>query len=58
LRATPQAMPRAFLQNFRIFQNFSPRRCPRLRLRANKNLHMPSGYANGILLHNICPQAM
>ncbi|KRZ01079.1 hypothetical protein T4C_4093 [Trichinella pseudospiralis] len=46
------------LQNFRIFQNFSPRRRPRLLLRANKNLHIPSGYANGILLHNICPQAI
>ncbi|KRY81109.1 hypothetical protein T11_15983 [Trichinella zimbabwensis] len=32
--ATPQAMPRAFFQNFRIFRNFSPRRRPRLRLRA------------------------
>ncbi|KRX91082.1 hypothetical protein T4E_3804, partial [Trichinella pseudospiralis] len=26
--------------------------------RANKNLHIPSGYALGILLHNICPQAI
>ncbi|KRY94650.1 hypothetical protein T11_196 [Trichinella zimbabwensis] len=51
-------MPRAIFQNFRIFRNFSPRRRPRLRLRANKNLHIPSGYALGILLHNICPQAM
>ncbi|KRZ38853.1 hypothetical protein T4C_12452 [Trichinella pseudospiralis] len=24
-------------------------------LRVNKNLHIPSGYAHGILLHNICP---
>ncbi|KRX91121.1 hypothetical protein T4E_3877 [Trichinella pseudospiralis] len=57
-QATPQAMPQAFFQNFRIFQNFSPRRRLRLRLQANKNLHMPSGYALSILLHNICPQAM
>ncbi|KRY99945.1 hypothetical protein T4B_3295 [Trichinella pseudospiralis] len=56
--ATPQAMPRAIFQNFRIFQNFSPRRRLRLRLQANKNLHMSSGYALSILLHNICPQAM
>ncbi|KRY98743.1 hypothetical protein T11_4088 [Trichinella zimbabwensis] len=34
LGATPQAMPRAIFQNFRIFRNFSPRRRPRLRLRA------------------------
>ncbi|KRY73359.1 hypothetical protein T4A_4618 [Trichinella pseudospiralis] len=34
LKATPQAMPQAFSQNFRNFQNFSPRRRPRLRLRA------------------------
>ncbi|KRZ41019.1 hypothetical protein T4C_12505 [Trichinella pseudospiralis] len=39
-------------------EKFSPRRRLRLRLRANKNLHIPSGYALGILLHNICPQAM
>ncbi|KRY64750.1 hypothetical protein T4A_2415 [Trichinella pseudospiralis] len=39
-------------------KNFSRRRRPRLRLRAYKNLHMPSGYASSILLHNICPQAM
>ncbi|KRZ64425.1 hypothetical protein T10_8406 [Trichinella papuae] len=32
--ATPQAMPQAIFQNFRIFRNFSPRRRPRLRLRA------------------------
>ncbi|KRY73318.1 hypothetical protein T4A_11381 [Trichinella pseudospiralis] len=57
-QATPQAMPRAIFQNFRIFQNFSPRRRLRLRLQANKNLHIPSGYALSILLHNICPQAM
>ncbi|KRZ38094.1 hypothetical protein T4C_12604 [Trichinella pseudospiralis] len=41
-----------------ISSNFSRRRRPRLRLRAYKNLHMPSGYASSILLHNICPQAM
>ncbi|KRY71995.1 hypothetical protein T4B_4813 [Trichinella pseudospiralis] len=57
-RGTPEAMPRAFFRKFRIFQKFSPRRRLRLRLRANKNLHIPSGYALGILLHNICPQAM
>ncbi|KRZ00241.1 hypothetical protein T4B_5768 [Trichinella pseudospiralis] len=57
-QAMPQAMPQAFFQKFRIFQNFSRRRRPRLRLRAYKNLHMPSGYASSILLHNICPQAM
>ncbi|KRZ76463.1 hypothetical protein T10_4877 [Trichinella papuae] len=34
LQATPQAMPQAIFQNFRIFRNFSPRRRPRLRLRA------------------------
>ncbi|KRY52941.1 hypothetical protein T03_11302 [Trichinella britovi] len=28
----------------------------RLRPRANKNLHIPSGYASGVLLHHICPQ--
>ncbi|KRX14171.1 hypothetical protein T07_9091 [Trichinella nelsoni] len=28
----------------------------RLRLRANKNLHIPSGYASGVLLHHIWPQ--
>ncbi|KRZ01187.1 hypothetical protein T11_16768 [Trichinella zimbabwensis] len=33
-QATPQAMPQAIFQNFRIFRNFSPRRRPRLRLRA------------------------
>ncbi|KRY61226.1 hypothetical protein T03_17270 [Trichinella britovi] len=31
---------------------FPPRLCPR----ANKNLHIPSSYAQGTLLHNICPQ--
>ncbi|KRX14177.1 hypothetical protein T07_419 [Trichinella nelsoni] len=29
----------------------------RLRPRANKNLHIPSGYAPGVLLHHIWPQA-
>ncbi|XP_003370449.1 hypothetical protein Tsp_16117, partial [Trichinella spiralis] len=28
----------------------------RLRPRANKNLHIASGYASGVLLHHICPQ--
>ncbi|KRZ53264.1 hypothetical protein T02_12398 [Trichinella nativa] len=31
---------------------FALRLCPR----ANKNLHIPSSYAQGTLLHNICPQ--
>ncbi|KRZ00808.1 hypothetical protein T4B_6067, partial [Trichinella pseudospiralis] len=36
----------------------SPRRCSGLRLRTEKNLHIPSGYALSILLHKICLQAM
>ncbi|KRY55618.1 hypothetical protein T03_18002 [Trichinella britovi] len=33
-----------------------PRRRLRLCPRANKNLHIPAGYAESILLHNICLQ--
>ncbi|KRZ36499.1 hypothetical protein T4C_9414 [Trichinella pseudospiralis] len=55
-QAMPQAMPQAEYQKFRIFQNIAPgfalRHCPR----ANKNLHMASGHASGIFLHNISPQ--
>ncbi|KRY89179.1 hypothetical protein T4D_2881 [Trichinella pseudospiralis] len=47
LQATPQAMPQAEYQKFRIFQNIAPgfalRHCPR----ANKNLHIASGHASG-----------
>ncbi|KRX64322.1 hypothetical protein T09_8241 [Trichinella sp. T9] len=51
----PQAMPKAFyctIFDLRGAPGFPPRLCPR----ANKNLHMPSSYAKGILLHNICPK--
>ncbi|KRY36639.1 hypothetical protein T01_14187 [Trichinella spiralis] len=34
----------------------NPRRRLRLCPRANKNLHIPAGYAQSILLHNICLQ--
>ncbi|KRX37155.1 hypothetical protein T05_3667 [Trichinella murrelli] len=34
----------------------TPRRRLRLCPRANKNLHIPAGYAQSILLHNICLQ--
>ncbi|KRZ50220.1 hypothetical protein T02_10441 [Trichinella nativa] len=44
----------------RLHDSFRMKRAPgfplRLCPRANKNLHMPSSYAQGILLHNICPQ--
>ncbi|KRY49423.1 hypothetical protein T03_9735 [Trichinella britovi] len=33
-----------------------PRRRLRLCPRANKNLHIPAGYTESILLHNICLQ--
>ncbi|KRY05681.1 hypothetical protein T12_5257, partial [Trichinella patagoniensis] len=56
LSATPQAMPRAIFQKFRNFLNIAPGFALRLRPRANKNLHIPSGYASGVLLHHICPQ--
>ncbi|KRX30551.1 hypothetical protein T09_1365 [Trichinella sp. T9] len=36
-----------------IFNRLSPRRRLRLCPRANKNLHIPAGYAQSILLHNI-----
>ncbi|KRZ82462.1 hypothetical protein T08_9445 [Trichinella sp. T8] len=39
-----------------LFNSYPPGFPPRLCPRANKNLHMPSSYAQGILLHNICPQ--
>ncbi|KRY51799.1 hypothetical protein T03_17118, partial [Trichinella britovi] len=60
----PQAIPQAiyctifdlrgFLCKFLIASG--PRRRLRLRPRANKNLHIPAGYAQSILLHNICLQ--
>ncbi|KRX17120.1 hypothetical protein T07_14377 [Trichinella nelsoni] len=56
LRATPGAMPQAIFRKFRNFLKFSPRRRLRLCPRANKNLHIPSGYAQSILLHIICLQ--
>ncbi|KRX22030.1 hypothetical protein T07_5537 [Trichinella nelsoni] len=34
----------------------NPRRRLRLCPRANKNLHIPAGYAESILLHNFCLQ--
>ncbi|KRY30507.1 hypothetical protein T01_11311 [Trichinella spiralis] len=40
-------------KNFEFFYNIAPGFSPRLCPRANKNLHMPSRYAQGILLHNI-----
>ncbi|KRY41094.1 hypothetical protein T01_3105 [Trichinella spiralis] len=52
-KATPQAMPQAFFQKISVFQKFSPRRCLRLRLRANKICILPLGYAKGDFLHNI-----
>ncbi|KRX80809.1 hypothetical protein T06_11360 [Trichinella sp. T6] len=51
-----QAMPQAKFGKFRFFKNIAPGFALRLRPRANKNLHMPSGYPPGNLLHNICPQ--
>ncbi|KRY33320.1 hypothetical protein T01_9469, partial [Trichinella spiralis] len=53
-QATPGAMPQAIFRNFRNFSKFSRRRRLRLCPRANKNLHIPAGYAESILLHNIC----
>ncbi|KRY45132.1 hypothetical protein T03_9332, partial [Trichinella britovi] len=57
----PQATPKAFyctifdlrgvLCKFLIASG--PRRRLRLCPRANKNLHIPAGYAQSILLHNI-----
>ncbi|KRX22027.1 hypothetical protein T07_2448 [Trichinella nelsoni] len=54
--ATPGAMPQAIFRKFRNFLKFSPRRRLRLCPRANKNLHIPTGYAQSNLLHNICLQ--
>ncbi|KRX82511.1 hypothetical protein T06_3773 [Trichinella sp. T6] len=54
--ATPQAMPQAIFQKIRNFSKIAPGFALRLRPRANKNLHIPSGYASGVLLHHICPQ--
>ncbi|KRZ94439.1 hypothetical protein T08_8435 [Trichinella sp. T8] len=47
----PQATPKAFYCT--IFDLRGPRRRLRLCPRANKNLHIPAGYAQSILLHNI-----
>ncbi|KRX21957.1 hypothetical protein T07_2572 [Trichinella nelsoni] len=58
LRATPGAMPQAIFRKFRNFLKFSPRRRLRLCPRANKNLHIPAGYAQSILLHNNYPEAI
>ncbi|KRX64487.1 hypothetical protein T09_10467 [Trichinella sp. T9] len=55
-QATPQAMPQAIFRKFRNFSKIAPGFALRLRPRANKNLHIPSGYASGVLLHHICPQ--
>ncbi|KRZ81575.1 hypothetical protein T08_6094 [Trichinella sp. T8] len=55
-KATPGAMPQAKFRKFRIFYKIAPGFRPRLCPRANKNLHIPAGYAQGTLLHNICPQ--
>ncbi|KRZ13966.1 hypothetical protein T11_1956 [Trichinella zimbabwensis] len=55
---TPGATPGAKIpKNSKILKN-CPRHSLRRSLRANKNLHIPSGYALSILLHNIYPQAM
>ncbi|KRX64903.1 hypothetical protein T09_2457 [Trichinella sp. T9] len=57
LQAIPQAIYstifdlRGFLCKFLIASG--PRRRLRLCPRANKNLHIPAGYAQSILLHNI-----
>ncbi|KRX73599.1 hypothetical protein T06_6871, partial [Trichinella sp. T6] len=57
-----QAIPQAIYST--IFDLRGPRRRLRLCPRANKNLHIPAGYAESILLHNqgdmqifICIQA-
>ncbi|KRY48446.1 hypothetical protein T03_12750 [Trichinella britovi] len=55
-KATPQAMPQAIFRKFRNFSKIAPGFALRLRPRANKNLHIPSGYASGVLLHHFCPQ--
>ncbi|KRY13830.1 hypothetical protein T12_11029 [Trichinella patagoniensis] len=50
----PQATPKAFYCT--IFDLRGPRRRLRLCPRENRNLHIPAGYAQIILLHNICLQ--
>ncbi|KRX64946.1 hypothetical protein T09_8616 [Trichinella sp. T9] len=60
LQAIPQAIYstifdlRGFLCKFLIASG--PRRRLRLCPKANKNLHIPAGYTESILLHNICLQ--
>ncbi|KRX49853.1 hypothetical protein T05_2327 [Trichinella murrelli] len=57
----PQAIPQAIYStifDLRVFLckfliTSGPRRRLRLCPRANKNLHIPAGYAQSILLHNI-----
>ncbi|KRZ89978.1 hypothetical protein T08_5026 [Trichinella sp. T8] len=46
-----QAIPQAIYST--IFDLRGPRHRLRLCPRANKNLHIPAGYAQSILLHNI-----
>ncbi|KRX23975.1 hypothetical protein T07_9629 [Trichinella nelsoni] len=53
-QATPGAMPQAFFLKISNFLKFSPRRRLRLCPRANKNLHIIAGYAQSILMHNLC----
>ncbi|KRY61073.1 hypothetical protein T03_1318, partial [Trichinella britovi] len=60
----PQATPKAFYCTIFHLRGFlckfliasGPRRRLRLCPRANKNLHIPAGYAQSILLHNISPE--
>ncbi|KRX62980.1 hypothetical protein T06_8082 [Trichinella sp. T6] len=60
----PQATPKAFYCTIFDLRGFlckflialGPRHRLRLCPRANKNLHIPAGYAQSILLHNICLQ--
>ncbi|KRX13910.1 hypothetical protein T07_12253 [Trichinella nelsoni] len=52
--ATPQAMPQAIFRKFRNFKNIAPGFALRLRPRANKNLHIPSGNASGVTPRGIC----
>ncbi|KRX59413.1 hypothetical protein T09_8687 [Trichinella sp. T9] len=40
----------------KISKNVKPRATPGAMPQGIKNLHIPPGYAPGILLHNICPQ--
>ncbi|KRX16771.1 hypothetical protein T07_4596 [Trichinella nelsoni] len=59
-KAIPQANYSTIFGLRRVLCKFliasGPRRRLRLCPRANKNLHIPAGYAEGILLHNICLQ--